>query len=76
MQIFLFSHFGEAEAFGLTSTKNETFLQSFHPFWNWLRSFQVNHIQPLGDASEQSTEYTCVSQILAGNRLQMQIRLI
>ena len=33
------------------------FLQSLHAFWNWLRSFQVNHIQPLGDASEQSAEY-------------------
>lgn len=52
------------------------FLQNFHPFWNWLNSFLANHIQLLGDALGQRTEYTCISQIPEGNRWHMQIRII
>lgn len=61
MQFFSVFSFWWGWGSGLPHTKNETFLQSFHPFWNWLRSFQVNHIQPLGQASEQKAQNICAS---------------
>lgn len=60
MQIFPFNPFWWAWGSRLPTTRNESFLQSLHPSWNCLNSFQVNHIQPLGDASGQSIEYSCI----------------